>query len=753
MLTTLISAVVTCVVSLALGQAALRLCGFRSWNWIAPVVGISIAMMISITAIHAPGRCVTLAILLAGLTLAAGVWCWRDPEHRPPLPDLLAAAPVAAMVLLPYLAVGRAGIPGVSMNNDWAMHLLWAEAIVSADVQAVTPLSLDYPIGPHAMAAVLTKGLGTEIDRALAGWAMALPLINAWTALALVRRARWLGKLAAATAVGMPFLVAAYHGQAAFKEVLLAGIILALVAFLIEVRSIGSRGRWVPLAVLVAGAVSMYSLAALPWPLLIVGIWLLVVTIDFARRHGLGRAAAAARGEAVPVAIAAAVLLVSLAPQIPRLNHFVSLRASVNGTGIQDTDLGNLVGPLPVWEAFGVWNNPDFRMPSSPDLEGALWIGFVVALVLFGTYWALRRGRWALPLAAAVSLLIWFLSEQSQSPYVTAKALVVASPLLLALAVLPLVERDAIEPPWSVIAPILALLLVGAVVVSDVRALRVSPVGPTDHVAELRSLRETMGDEPALFIGNDDFIQWELAGVPVSSPIVQGVEAMPIPPRKEWTYGRGLDFDAVGADVLNANLWVIAPRDPAASEPPPQMRLVRSTDSFSLWRRVGEVADRSILTEGDLPGAVLRCGTPAGRAILGRGGVAAVRPRPVALEPAATILPGQEVAVDLPLAPGRWQLAAKYVSQLPLEVAGAGLRETLPANLDRLGSRWLVGSLRAGDAEPERLTFRVEGKPFAPDTAAASLTEVVATRGDAERLVPVRQACGRYVDWYRSFAQ
>jgi len=749
MLPILLNALLTCVISLFLGQAVLRLCGFRSWSWIAPPVGISVAMLFSLTAIHAPGRCLPVAVLLGAMTLAAIVWCCRAPEHRPPWRDLVAAAPVAAMVFIPYLAVGRGGIPGVSVDNDMAAHLLWAEGILSAQAVAVTPLPLDYPIGPHAMVAVLAEGTGIRIDESFAGWAMALPILNAWTALALFRRSAWLGKLLAATVVGLPFLIAAYYGEGSFKEVLLAGIVLALVAFLMDFGSLGGRGRWVPLALLVGGVLSIYSVAGLPWLLLIGGAWLAVVALGQAFRAGRAGLVAAARRELPAAGIACAVLLVSLVPQFPRLIDFVSLRASANGTGIEAGDLGNLVAPLPGWEAFGIWNNADFRMPPASSFTAGMWTAFVLGLVLLGAYRAVRTGRWLLPLAAALSMLIWKTSAHSQSPYVAAKALVVASPLLLALAVLPLVEKRALQPPWRVVASVLALLLFFAVARSDLRALRISQVGPTDHASELRSLRDEIGGEPTLFIGNDDFIQWELAGSPVDAPGLQNFERIPIPPQKAWVSGQALDFDSVSAAALNAHRWVVAPRDPAGSAPPPQLHLVRQTPGYSLWRRVGTVKPRLILKEGEGPGAVLHCDTSEGRRLLSHGGFAAVRQPPLVL-PGTGIAPGGSAPVQLRLPPGAWELGAQYFAPLPVEVSGDGLKVTLPANMERLGSRWRIGVLRVSAPGGGTLNFQVGDHLLTPDSDAAAIVQLTATRvGGRERVVPLRQACGKYVDWYR----
>ena len=757
MTATLLSAAVTCVVSLFLGQAALRLAGAREWSWLAPPVGISIAMAISVPALWVPGGSATVAVLLGALTVAAIVWCGRVPAQRPPVAGLLAAIPVLALVLTPFVAAGHAGILGTGFNNDMAAHMAIVEGYLSQAVGGIAPS--DYPIGAHAMVAVLTEGLGVRVDQAFAGWTMALPVLSAWTALALVRRAAWLGQVATATVVGMPFLVAAYYGQGAFKEVLQACLVLATALVFSGYGPALGRGRWVPLALLLAGILSVYSAAGLPWPVLFAALWLTVVAVRRIRSGGWATLVPAAIRELPALGIGLAVLIVSVLPQLPRIWRFVTLDQAA---GIAKDDIGNLAGPLPGWEAFGVWNSPDFRLPASPAFTGGMWTAFVLALVLLGVVWLIGRKRWMLPLTAAGSMLIWAASVQSQSPYVAAKALVIASPLLLAVAVVPLVEQLRGRPrslsalfravpgqplSWGVAAILVAALFL-RVGISDVQALRASSVGPTDHADELRTLRPLLDEQPTLFLGNDDYIRWELAGTPVRAPVV-GFEELPIRPRKAWVYEDAHDFDSVDAATFNSFDWIVTTRDAAGSAPPDGVRLVRQTPSFALWHRVGRVAPRSILAEGEMAGAVLDCRTPAGRAVLRGGGVAAVRPEPV-VAPGLTIAPGGSASVRLDLGRGRWELESSYVSRFPIAVTAPGLRSTLPASLDRPGPRWPIGQIAVRGQRPTEIGFSLEDPLLAPASATATLTAIVATRRAPERIVPVHRACGRYVDWYRS---
>ncbi|HEY2216920.1 MAG TPA: hypothetical protein VGH21_05450, partial [Solirubrobacteraceae bacterium] len=379
---------------------------------------------------------------------------------------------------------------------------------------------------------------------------------------------------------------------------------------------------------------------------------------------------------------------------------------------------------------------------------GGMWIAFAFGLVVLGACILLRRGRWTLPFAAATAILIWAYTAQTQSPYVAAKALVIASPLLLLLAGLGVVERGIGEQSWwRLLAPLLAIALLVRVVDSSWEALRFSKVGPTDHLVELRSLRPQIGKQSVLYLGDDDFIYWELSGVHVTPAYYAGTPEVPLRPEKAFAYGQPLDFDSVPAATLNQFDWVIATRDAAGSEPPVGMRLVRQTSSYALYRRVAEIQPRSLLAEGENAAALLDCHTAAGRATLRSGRVAAVRPFTSGVE-VPPLGPGASATVSLSLPAGKWALETPYLSPLALKVSAPGLRATLPANLERPGPRWPIGTITLSRDELVHVTFTVEKPWLAPLSDVATPGVLLATPVDGERIVPIRQACGEQVDWY-----
>ena len=750
MLVTLLSAGVVLAGALALGQTALRLCGAQAFSWISGPVGLALMMLVSAPSLHVPGRGLTVAIGLLVVALAGAVWTLRDPAHRPPLSGLVAAAPLLLLVWVPFMAAGHAGTLGVALNNDMAAHLLLAEAYRDPLVEQVNGISGTYPIGPHALTAVLARGLGGGTDEVFAGLTAALPVLLGLTALAVRPRVGPLLGAALATLVGVPFLVAGYYGQGSFKELMQALFVLAFALQLRELRASRDVRRWIPLGLLVAGSLAVYSAQGALWPVAIFCAWLLVTAVAelVGGRLTRARVVAAVRGELLPLAVGVGATLVLLVPQASRILEFASDAASAGGTGIDRESLGNLAGPLPFWEALGIWDQGQYRLPANdPYGTGAL-AGIVLALALIGVIWCLRRGERALPAAAAACFAIWLFSDRTQSPYVAAKALVILSPLLLFLALWPLLENDwSPRAPrfWVLGAPVAAGLLVALGLSSSVAALRTGPVGPREHAEQLRELRPTLGRDPTLFLGNDDFARWELAGVPVAVAVFGGA-VLPMRPEKAWAEGQPLDLDSVPVETLNSYRWIIVPRDAAGSEPPAELRLARSTRDYALYERVGTVPERSLLREGDAPGAVLDCRTPAGRALVASAGEAAVRGRPVSTG-IAPIPAGGEAVARLDLGAGEWDLVASYTSPVALDVSGPGLEVTLPPNLDRPGPRLPIGRVKV--TGPVELRLRAHEGLLTPPGTAAAPGAITAVPAASARIVPLAEACGQYVDWYR----
>ena len=96
MLATLVSAALTCIGALLVGQLVLRLCGASAWSWTAPAVGLAAMMIVAVAALRLPGGAVSAAVVLLVLVLIGLVSVVRKPDQRPPWRGLLAGLPVLA---------------------------------------------------------------------------------------------------------------------------------------------------------------------------------------------------------------------------------------------------------------------------------------------------------------------------------------------------------------------------------------------------------------------------------------------------------------------------------------------------------------------------------------------------------------------------------------------------------------------------------------------------------------------------------
>jgi hypothetical protein len=88
---------------------------------------------------------------------------------------------------------------------------------------------------------------------------------------------------------------------------------------------------------------------------------------------------------------------------------------------------------------------------------------------------------------------------------------------------------------------------------------------------------------------------------------------------------------------------------------------------------------------------------------------------------------------------------------VPLELrAGAGPAIAAPPSLEGPGAFWRVGDVTSRGGA---ITVDIHPRPAPPLAAFKTvlLGSLAFTRaGDRDRVVPLRAACGRYVDWYRT---
>ena len=239
MIGTYAAVVAICAASLAIGQAAICLCGARRWSWLAPAVGLALVCAVCWGTVRLPGDGVLSAIAVLVLAVAAVAYLWGRVEGTGEV--LVAGWPVALGALLatalPFVAEGNFGILGTSFNPDMSQHLLAADRLAEGDASQL--LVQGYPLGPHAVVVALNKGLGVGLVQGFTGLTIAVGVLASLTALTAFRELPALARTAGALLVGLAYLVASYFAQGAFKETMQA---LYLLAFVLALRESTPHG-------------------------------------------------------------------------------------------------------------------------------------------------------------------------------------------------------------------------------------------------------------------------------------------------------------------------------------------------------------------------------------------------------------------------------------------------------------------------------------------------------------------------------
>ena len=551
MIGTYAAVVAICVASLAIGQAAIGLCGVRRWSWLAPAGGLALLCAVCWGTVRLPGEGVVSAAAVLVLTVAALAYLRGRVEGTG---EALAAAwPVALGALLatalPFIAEGHFGILGTSFNPDMSQHLLAADRL--AEGHSSQLLVQGYPLGPHAIVVALNKGLGIGLVQGFTGLTIAVAVLASLTALAAFRELPLLPRTAGALLIGLAYLVASYFAQGAFKETMQALFLLAFVLALREAQRTWTDLplRFVPAALIAVGSIYTYSFPSLIWLGGAAVIWLLFIAVGGRVRKPRASRAGVSGARTGPTAtgglgpspvqsllLALLVFFVLALPEIGRMIDFHSFETfDPNGPG-----LGNLFGQISPFAALGIWPSGDFRLAPGdgavPALGYYLGVAFALVLFIYGLAWLWRRRETAILSGLAAAALAYAAARVAGTPYTAAKALEISAPLVVLAIVLPLLAEAGREGKPMVDKgapsrwiPAAAALFVLAAGVCSLLALANAPVGPTSYSSSLSEYRKLVGAGPTLVLASpqllDDeavrrqqedhgepFLTWEMRG-------------------------------------------------------------------------------------------------------------------------------------------------------------------------------------------------------------------------------------------------
>jgi hypothetical protein len=799
MIGTYVSAALICAASLLVGRALLRVAGRDSWAWWAPAAGFGALLTVSGGLARAPGHSTSATVGLVLLLLAAAAIAM--PRLRPNREALRQGLPVALVVALvlsiPFAMTARWGLLGVGFNNDLGLHLAWAEWLRSGTGPTPEP---GYPLGPHGLAVAVAAVPGIGLGQAFVGQILAIGVLTGLTALGGLARFGPARRLLAATMVAVTYLGASYYAQGAFKETAEALLVLAFAIALLELDrrraengspasllgpSAGMVGFALPLLALAGGIFFAYSFAGLAWPILILAIWSL--TVPEVRAALAPRALL--RFLLRPLTLAALVLLAGLGAAVTLVGPFGFVHTFNKVAG------ANTYGPVSPIEALGIWPASNYRLdaPGGAQLTGLAGAISMLALAL-GSAWWVRRRELAAPIGLAACAALYLASLPSSGDYSQAKALMIAAPLAMLVAIRPLLAELPLLPrrraengtPASVSGPsagvvrlgwgLLAVAFVAGAAYSSLLVLRDAPVGPPGHGAELRAFLPTLQGKPVLYAGQDRYAAYDLLGADTHVPIVEFVDPeVSENPEKPFDTGNAyspIDFDSFSRGTLDRSPYVITGRAAWNSGAPPNFRRIAATPSFLLWRRTGPTPeDRHVLLEGTDAAAKAGCASPEIRILLAGPGRASLFPAPAigrkpSWRPGDVLGAGESASQTIELPPGRWRLSLQYFSPFGLSLVAPGFRHQLQPALDGQrpntislandGQFWPAGELVSGGGRIRIAIVADEASALQSLTGYAGKAQVgnlVAVPARPRRIVPLGDACNGWIDWYEAPAE
>jgi len=534
-------------------------------------------------------------VALAGFALAWGR-ARAIPGRIRGRPWPVAAALLAYVIALaPVLFAGRTTFSSYMALADSAVHMMGADFLIRHG-QSYAHLDLrnsygqfinnyyntSYPSGADTLFGGSAFLLGLPLIWAFQpfnAFMLATAVGPAWL---LARRMRLDGPLAAlaALSVVLPALVYAYELFGSVKEVTALAMILTLGSLVVLHRSWlrGAPLRALPFALVLAAGVSALGVAFGAWALAAAAVLAVVLAGEL-----LARTSSAWRSLLL-VAGAAVALLLAAWPTWFDVSGSLQVAQNIAST----SNSGNLHAPLQAIQVFGVWLGGSYKLaPAGAALAAThTLIAITLACAALGAVHVLRIRAYALAGWIALMLLVWLAVTQLVTTWASAKTLMLTSPAVVLLAWGGVAALKAL-PSRSIslaVSALLALVLAGGVLASDVLQYRSSNLAPTARYQELASLNSRFaGRGPTLFTDFDEYALYELRDLDVAGPdFVYPPAALAA---AAGGYGDPVRLDRVSPAALVHYPLIVTRRDPAASRPPSAYRLVWQGSYYQVWSR------------------------------------------------------------------------------------------------------------------------------------------------------------------------
>jgi hypothetical protein len=536
----------------------------------------------------AAGACVLVGAV--GLVLGRGS-LRRVIERRAKGVDLWAVgAAVGAWVVVaaPVVLSGKPGFTGyahivdIAYQFDLAAHFASSgrsiPSLSSSAYQAdmIKYLGSGYPGGGQWTLGALSNLTPVDLSWLYQPFLAFLSAMSALSLYALLGRlleSRALRALGAFVAA-QPNILLAYVLAGGIKELSTSCFLLLTAALLAQVLPRVTPGRTllaIPIAL--SATFASLSLTTVPWiGVLSAGVFLTVLLVERERVHAL-----LACGQ---IAVVAAVL------SLPTLAVVAKLLPLATGPGL--VELGNLSTPIPAITAAGVWISGDYRYPQyAHRVPSDVLAILVLILAACGLIYAIRRRAWSVAWLGIAGLVAVFFVAHRYGPWVQFKADAITSPIALLMAFVGVGALIRFSRRTLVgAAP--ALVLAVGVLAGTALLYHDTTLAPYERLHDLEYIgKRFAGQGPTLTPDFEEYAEYYLRDADQDS-MVNGprLELRPgidraTAPGGTWAY----DLDEYPLGFVESFRTIVMRRNPLASRPPSNFRLVYLSSYYEVWQR------------------------------------------------------------------------------------------------------------------------------------------------------------------------
>ncbi|HUH80178.1 MAG TPA: hypothetical protein VLZ06_02530 [Solirubrobacteraceae bacterium] len=528
---------------------------------------------------------------VVGLVLA-----WRGRRWPGGWP-LLAALGVLLVYGAPVLASGHATFTGYIKLDDTATWFNVIDNVMGhgRSVAQLPPstyrLNFETANPAYPLGAFMLPGVGRALTGIDIAWVFQPYLACCAAALAMCLHALMAPLIASARLRAVLAFLGAqasllygYSLWGGIKE-LTAAFLLALGATLAAALLRERPPSWralIPLALAAGALIQTLGVGAAGW---IAAALLALAAGWLVRRRG----ARERRAGLVSLGWAAALTAVAVIPLWVVLSDFLSNQGNLidqlfSSGQSTHTKLGNLYAPLKIFQLAGIWPVGDFRL-TAPTIPSALWIGLTLLAAAGALFVSIRRRRFGIPFYVGVALVgcaVVYLS--GGTPWVTAKAMALSSPALLAAA---LAGGGVLFVRRHLPGALVIAALAGGVLWSDALAYHNVTLAPRASLAELQQLGKLVAGRGPTFINQYEVYadrHFLREGAPVEPAEYRSV-TLPLRNGIALTDAAWADLDSFPLSTLEPYRSVVTRRSPVESRPPSTYRLAWQGTYYQLWRR------------------------------------------------------------------------------------------------------------------------------------------------------------------------